>query len=93
MKTLLILLIKFYWAIIPENKRRKCIFRTSCSQYVYQTAKKEGFYKGLMAFRYRFLTCRGGYHIFENPIDGYKIMVLPNGQVITEAEISERLTK
>jgi putative component of membrane protein insertase Oxa1/YidC/SpoIIIJ protein YidD len=93
MKTLLILLIKFYWFIIPESKRRRCIFRTSCSQHVYQTTKKEGFYKGLMAFKYRFLNCRGGHHLLENPIDGHKIMVLPNGQVLTETEISERFIK
>jgi putative component of membrane protein insertase Oxa1/YidC/SpoIIIJ protein YidD len=91
MKGLLILLIKFYWFIIPERKRRRCIFRISCSRYVYQTTKNEGFYEGLIAFRYRFLNCRSGYQIFEHPVDGHITMVLPNGQLLTEAGISEKL--
>lgn len=90
MKLLLILMIQLYWAIIPKGKRRKCIFRTSCSQYVHQTTKSEGFYKGLMALMYRFHNCRSGFHLFEDPINGHKFMILPNAQIITEDEISER---
>lgn len=93
MEILLILVIRFYWYIFPESKRRKCIFRTSCSQHVYQTAKKEGFHEGLKALRFRFLNCRNGFHIFENPMDGRKSMILQNGQVLTEDEISERFIK
>lgn len=93
MKTLLVLLIRLYWVIIPENKRRKCLFRTSCSQHVYQVTTKEGFYKGLAAFKYRFQNCRAGFHIFENPIDGSKYMMLPNNQVLTADEIAERFIK
>ncbi|WP_068400708.1 membrane protein insertion efficiency factor YidD [Pedobacter cryoconitis] len=93
MEILLILVIRFYWYVFPESKRRKCIFRTSCSQHVYHTAKKEGFRKGLKALRYRFQNCRNGFHIFENPIDGRKSMILQNGQVLTEEEISERFIK
>lgn len=88
---LLILIIRLYWAIFPENKRRKCIFRISCSQHVYRTTKTEGLYEGLIALRYRFLNCRAGFHIFENPVDGSNMMVLPNLQVLKEDEISERL--
>jgi len=90
MKILLIAIIKLYWAAFPESKRRKCIFRISCSQYVYQATKNEGLYKGLVALRCRYLNCRTGFHIFENPNDGTKIMILPNGQTFTEDEIAER---
>ncbi|PIG95775.1 hypothetical protein CS542_10130 [Pedobacter sp. IW39] len=68
------------------------MFRTSCSQHVYQTAKG-GFHEGLKALRFRFLNCRNGFHIFENPVDGRKSMILQNGQVLTEDEISERFIK
>lgn len=91
MKIWLLLLIRFYWAVIPKGKRRKCIFRISCSQYVYQITKTDGLYKGLLAFKYRFKHCRGGFHIFENPIDGRKNMILSNAEVLIEEEISERL--
>ena len=93
MKTGLLLLIRFYWLVIPKGKRRKCIFRISCSQYVYQTTKTEGFYKGLLALRYRFQHCRAGFHIFENPVDGRKNMMLSNFRVLPEEEISERLIR
>lgn len=90
MKIILLSIINLYWNIIPKEKRRRCIFRVSCSQYVYQITQKEGLYKGLLAFGYRFKNCRGGYQILDNPIDGRKMMVLPNSQIITENEIAER---
>ncbi|KQB99948.1 membrane protein insertion efficiency factor YidD [Pedobacter sp. Hv1] len=93
MKILLLLIIKLYWLTVPKNKRRKCIFKISCSQHVYHTTKKEGLFKGLSALKYRFRNCRAGYYIFEHPITKSKIMALPNAQIITEAEISERFIK
>ena len=93
MNTLIILLIQFYWAVVPESKRRKCIFRISCSRHVYHTVKTQGFHKGLLAFRYRYMNCRSGFHIFEHPIDDRKAMILPGGDILTEEEISERFIK
>lgn len=93
MKFLLILMIRLYWVTFPKSKRRTCIFRISCSQHVYQTTKKEGFYKGLIALRYRYLNCRSGFQIFDHPIDGSKMIMLPSGQVLIEEEISERFIK
>lgn len=83
-------MIRLYWATFPKSKRRKCIFKISCSQYVYQITNKEGFYKGLMALKYRYYNCRGGFHISVDPIDGRKIMILSNFNVLTEDDISER---
>ncbi|WP_133575544.1 membrane protein insertion efficiency factor YidD [Pedobacter metabolipauper] len=93
MKTLFLLGIRLYWIVVPKNKRRKCIFRTTCSQYVYQATIEEGFFKGLIALRYRFLNCRSGYQIFENSDGSGKMMVLQNGQILPEKEISERFIK
>ncbi|WP_421938242.1 membrane protein insertion efficiency factor YidD [Pedobacter sp.] len=90
MKNLLLLVIKLYWAIVPKNKRRRCIFKISCSQYVYHKTKNEGLIKGIAAIRYRFNNCRSGFHIYEDPIDKCKTMILPNLQMIKENEISER---
>lgn len=91
MKYVLILIIRSYWILVPESKRRKCIFRKSCSQFVYEEAL-HGFLKGLNAFRYRYRNCRYGYEIFENPLDNTFQMILPSGQIIKEIDISERLT-
>jgi uncharacterized protein len=93
MKLLLLWFIKLYWILIPKNKRRTCLFRVSCSKHVYQTTKRKGLRKGLLAFKYRFENCRSGVLLHENPIDGKKMMILPNNQVLIENEISERIIK
>jgi putative component of membrane protein insertase Oxa1/YidC/SpoIIIJ protein YidD len=92
MKNLLLLLIKIYWWGIPPSKRRKCIFRTSCSKYVYEKALNEGLISGLKAFRYRFQNCRSGAYITENPYGEIQI-ILPNQQILNEEEVSERFIK
>lgn len=93
MKILLLLIIKLYWFVFPKDKRRKCIFKISCSRYVYQKTKEDGLIEGLLALKYRFLTCRGGYHIYEHPVTNCKMMLLSNFQIISESEISERIIK
>ncbi|WP_370632793.1 membrane protein insertion efficiency factor YidD [Pedobacter sp. MC2016-14] len=92
-KILLLLLIKAYWAMIPRAKRRSCIFKISCSQYVYQKTTKYGLYEGLRAFRYRFYNCRSGFHVFEHPSELTTLMILRNGEIISQNEISERFIK
>lgn len=92
MKSLLILLIKVYWLVVPPAKRRKCIFRTSCSKYVYEETVNKGFFSGLKAFKYRFQNCRSGAYIIENPLGEIQI-ILSNQQILNETEISERFIK
>lgn len=92
MKKLLILLIKIYWVVIPPAKRRKCIFRISCSKHVYEKTINEGFISGLKAFIYRFKNCRSGAYVLESP-SGETQIILPNQQILNEIEISERFIK
>lgn len=91
MKYLLLGIIKAYWRMVPSNKRRKCIFRISCSRFVYETTKKRGLYHGLLAFHYRFKNCRAGYELYEDPFDGSKQLFLATKKMIREHEIAERL--
>ncbi|WDF58598.1 membrane protein insertion efficiency factor YidD [Flavobacterium sp. KACC 22758] len=91
MKYLILLLIKMYWKTIPPSKRRKCIFRKSCSNYVFETAEKEGFICGLKAFWFRYQNCRTGFQVFKNPIDNNIQMILPSQVIIDREEIAERL--
>jgi uncharacterized protein len=81
-----------YWRIIPPSKRRKCIFRTSCSKYVYEKTTSDGFVSGIKALRYRFQNCRSGAGIIENPT-GEIHLILPNQRILNESEISERFIK
>lgn len=93
MKYLLLLIIKTYWLIIPASKRKKCIFRKSCSKYVYEETTNNGIISGLKAFKYRFENCRAGAHFIENPITGNFQIILPNNQILDEKDISERFIK
>ena len=91
MKFFILLIIRLYWILIPQSKRRKCIFKKSCSNYVFETTQKEGFIKGLKAFQFRYENCRGNFSIFQNPIDNKIQMILPSQLIIDREEIADRL--
>lgn len=91
MKHLILLAIKIYWNCIPPSKRKKCIFKKSCSNYVFEITQSEGFINGLKAFRFRFQNCRGNFQIFKNPINDKIQMILPSQTIIEREEIAERL--
>ena len=91
MKYLLLFVIKMYWKIIPASKRKKCIFKKSCSNYVFEITQKEGFINGLKAFKFRYQNCRGNFVVFQNPIIDKIQMILPSQMIIEREEIAERL--
>lgn len=93
MKHLILFVIRMYWKIIPPSKRKKCIFKKSCSNYVFEVTEKEGFLSGLKAFRFRYENCRGNFTIFKNPINNQIQMILPSLIIIDEEEITERLIR
>lgn len=70
MKTALLGVIRLYWLVVPERKRRECIFRQSCSQHVYQALKSEGMKSGIKAFIFRYRNCRPGCETFIDPHSG-----------------------
>lgn len=93
MKYLILLVINIYWKVLPASKRKKCIFKKSCSNYVFETTQKEGFIKGLKAFQFRYKNCRGNFSIYQNPIDNKIQMILPSQLIIEREEIADRLIK
>jgi putative component of membrane protein insertase Oxa1/YidC/SpoIIIJ protein YidD len=84
-------MIKLYWLSKPKNSKPKCIFKKSCSHYVYEIAQQQGFLKGLKAFWFRYKNCRGTIQIFKNPINNKTNMLLPSRIIMDENEIAERL--
>ncbi len=84
-------MIRIYWFSKPKNTEPKCIFKKSCSHYVYETTQKKGFLRGLKAFRFRYKNCRNGFEIFENPMNNKTQMLLPSRIVVDSEEIAERL--
>ena len=91
MKHFLLLAIKLYWITVPKNKRRQCLFRKSCSHFVFENTIQFGLFKGLAALRYRIKNCREGSYIFINPVTNKIQMILPGNEVVDEMDISQTL--
>jgi len=91
MKRLFLFVIKSYWGLVPLKRRRKCLFKISCSQYVYQQVKENGLHKGLRALHYRIQNCNEHYHIIE--IQDEKVVVTKTLKVIRESELSDFVLK
>lgn len=90
MKYFLIFIIKIYWKLVPSHKRRVCIFKESCSNYVNRVTMEEGFIKGIKAFRNRAKKCKPGYKII-NPFTEVMEVHLIDGSVITRGLISDNI--
>jgi putative component of membrane protein insertase Oxa1/YidC/SpoIIIJ protein YidD len=79
-------IIRLYWKFIPEKKRRTCLFKESCSNYVYRHTNEHGFLQGVHALQDRIKKCRSGYEIYTGQ-NGFE-MKLADGSIIMEEEIS-----
>ncbi len=91
MRQLLLLIIHCYWRLIPKEKRRSCIFKKSCSNYVFEITKRDGFFAGAKALLFRYNNCRGELTFFKNPLTLRTQVVLKSGIVIEDSELSENL--
>jgi putative component of membrane protein insertase Oxa1/YidC/SpoIIIJ protein YidD len=91
MKYIILLLIRSYWFLKPKYRKPRCIFKKSCSHYVFEITNEKGFLKGLKALHFRYKNCRYGYEFFKNPVTGDKEIILLNGEIIPSYEIAERL--
>ena len=92
MKWAILLVIKAYWKLIPIRKRRSCLFKESCSQFVYRNTIEHGFMFGLHCFFRRRKQCRPGYEIiFSN--SGLNEIKLADGMVIDEMELSDKMKR
>lgn len=91
MKYLLLAVIRIYWFLIPPSKRRKCIFRTSCSKYVYGITINKGIVNGCKALFFRIKNCNCQFDIYKDIASQKRVMQLKSGTIIKEEEISERL--
>ncbi len=89
MKYILLVSIQLYWKLIPQSKRKVCLFRESCSNYIYRITNENGFIKGMTALRLRIIKCRPQYELYK--VDNTFILRLQDGSVINENEISQFL--
>lgn len=91
MKYLILFNIQLYWILKSKKSKPKCIFKKSCSNYVYETTKEQGFSRGFKALKFRFKNCRNGYEIFKNPITQETQILLPTKNIVGRNEIADRI--
>lgn len=61
MRYLLLIAIRLYW-LIPKKNRRCCLFKETCSKYVYRITRQQGLSAGIGALSDRRKKCRPGYY-------------------------------
>ncbi len=88
MKHLLMFSIKFYWLLVPKTKRRKYIFRTSCSKKIFETTKEFGFLSGYRELKFRIQNCNSEFDVYNNIENGELEMILKSGVIVRKEEIS-----
>ena len=84
MKYLLIILIKIYW-LIPKQHRKSCVFKESCSKFVYRNTLKFGLRKGLKCLIKRMRTCKPNYTLYKTE-DGNEYVILADKSVVKRNE-------
>lgn len=93
MKYLLLAAIKVYWILKPKKKQGRCIFYKSCSKYVFDITKQEGFNNGFKALVFRMKNCNPNFDICTDFKTERKKMFLYTGEIMDEKYISRRLIK
>lgn len=85
----ILILIKLYWMVFSNRKKPSCIFKETCSHYVYRNTQDGGFVIGMRAFIERLKKCRKGYQLYTS-LQGFE-MELADGSIIKEDEIAPRI--
>lgn len=91
MKNLFLILLKIYQLFVPKRFRRKCLFKESCSNYVFRITKENGFNTGIDALKFRIRNCNRNYSIVENKSSF--LLITAQYEVIEEEFISEQIIK
>jgi uncharacterized protein len=79
MKYFLLVIIKLYW-LIPAKHRRECLFKESCSKYVYRITSEQGFLEGMKSLKKRINQCSGGYATFK--IENQEMVLLKDKTIV-----------
>jgi uncharacterized protein len=86
MKVIFLMTIRLYWLLVPRHKRRRCLFKESCSKHIYSKTKSEGFVAGIRSLKFRISNCNPNYDIID--IDGEKILLSSSMNVFKTSEIN-----
>jgi putative component of membrane protein insertase Oxa1/YidC/SpoIIIJ protein YidD len=83
--------IEYYWNTVSESNRRVCLYKTSCSRFVYAEIEKNGFIAGVKAYIFRVRNCNYQYVINSN--NGKIQIQTKHGQLLLEEEINPIICK
>jgi len=81
------MVIRAYWLVWPQRRRRRCIYRETCSKYVFRMTENFGLRAGLKALWQRYRSCRPGYEICT--AGGSIHVKLVDGTLLPATEASE----
>ncbi|MDZ7268367.1 MAG: membrane protein insertion efficiency factor YidD [candidate division KSB1 bacterium] len=91
MRSVIILWIQLYRNFVPEGKRRRCLFRESCSHHVERIARERGSFAAITAFLARARHCRPGYGFEWDADSDVWFLVCANGAKIPKVMVSEHI--
>ena len=83
--------IEYYWNTRPENQRKICIYRITCSRHVYNEFGNNGCIAGIRAYFYRMKSCNHKYIISHK--NNMVIIKDSQGNIIEENEINPLIVK
>lgn len=89
MKHLILIVIRIYQICIPKRLRGRCLFKESCSNYVFRITKEKGYNTGISALKYRIHNCRPNYFLTNS--NGKILLITAKNEVIEEEFIDERI--
>lgn len=85
----LLWVIRSYWNLVPVHRRRECLFRVTCSQFVYKALLENGIREGWEALKTRNRRCRPGYQVLHS--QGKFLVRFADGGEASEEEIAEHV--
>ncbi|MCG3154193.1 MAG: hypothetical protein DKINENOH_00787 [bacterium] len=91
MQRLILCSIRLYRRVIPAERRRRCLFRESCSQHIERIAREQGGLAALKAFLARARRCRPGYGFEWEADTGTWFLVCADGSRIPPAHAAPHL--
>jgi putative component of membrane protein insertase Oxa1/YidC/SpoIIIJ protein YidD len=89
MKYLVLIVIRLYWKLVPASKRRKCVFKESCSNAVYKETNNNGFIKGLETLLFRFRNCNNRFELTVDFQTERTKVILKDGTLIDFEEMRD----
>lgn len=91
MRYLFISAIHLYRRLVPPDRRRRCLFRESCSMYIERIAREEGTLAVMFAMVKRLRSCRPGYEFHVLQENNCWELVCVDGSRFPQSEVASHI--